>query len=265
MIVDRFKLYERTVVLLSTLFVISVLFDFILMLNITLSLIFVVFLYLYLTESERKSKIFMGFLLAFLIGDIYAVVMGLFHLISSYLGNASSYVELEPYVGNMPFVIAYICLIVYIARDFNFSQLIKRFKYHLLVLVIFNVYAILTLNRMMLEAEFFEMYTLAFLFESIYNSCIILVLSFSLLNYIYYDTEVSFLLLLGSIFVVFSEMVQVAYFFIPPDSEMMQLPYDFISTGRILYITYSLLLIIGFYFIYRYILAEMELKVKLDL
>ncbi len=264
MIIDRFKLYERTIILLSTLFVISVLFDFILMINISLALIFVVFLYLYLTESERKSKAFTGFLLAFLIGNIYDVVERLFYLIDSYLGN-TPYVGFEPYVGNMPFVIAYICLIVYMARDFNFNQLVKRFKYHLLILVIFNAYVILTLNQMMLEAEFFEIYTLAFLFESIYNTCILLVLSFSLLNYIYYDTKVSFLLLLGSVGVVFSEMVQVAYFFIPADSEMVQLSYDSISTERILYITYSLLLITGFYFIYRYILADVKLKVKLDL
>jgi len=264
MIVDRFKLYEGAVILLSSLFVLGVFFDVFLMFDISLGLIFFVFLYLYLTESERKSKAFMGFLWAFFIGQIYAVVMELIHLIDSYFGNAPS-VRHAPYVGNMPFVIAYISLIVHMVRDFNFSQLIKRFKYHLLVLVVFNVYAIITLNRMVLEAEFFNVHTLAFLFESIYNSCILLVLSFSLLNYIYHETKASSLLLLGSMCIVFSEMVQVTYFFIPANIETIELPYDLITIGRILHITYSLLLILGFYFIYRYMLVCIKLKLKLDL
>ncbi len=261
MIVDRFKLYKRAVVLLSILFVISVFLDFTLMLNFFLALIFFVFLYLYYTKSERKSKVFMGFLLAFFIGEMYSFAMRLVHYFIEPYFRGTPYFEFEKYVGNMTYIIAYVCLVVYMAGGFNFNQLIKRFKYHLLVLVVFNVYAIVTLNRMMLEAEFFEAYSLAFLFESIYNSCILLVLSFSLLNYTYHETKASFLLLLGSMCIVFSEMVQVAYFFIPANSEVMELSHYYITTGHILHTIYSLLLIAGFYFIFRYILVRVAIRV----
>ena len=92
---------------------------------------------------------------------------------------------------------------------------------------------------MVLEDESLKVNTLEFLFEGLYNFCILLVLSFSLLYYLYHDSRRGFLLFLASACIVFSEMVQVAYIFIAAD--------------YVLNVIYSLLLIVGFYFIYMHI------------
>jgi len=224
--VDRFKLIKRAVLFLAILFVISVLFGFTLMSTITKAFIFPIFLYLYLSESEVKSKSFIGFLTIFSIAGIYAVIVAL---------NATFYSHL----GSIPYVVAYICLLIYIIKGFDFKELFKRFKYYLLVLVAFNIYVIFILNQMILEDESLKVNTLEFMFEGMYNLCVLLVLSFSLLNYLYHDSKTSFLLFVASVCIVFSEMVQVAYIFI--------------SADYILNVAYSTLLIIGFYFVYMYI------------
>ena len=226
MIVDRFKLIKGAVIFLAALFVISVLLGYTLVSSISKALVFPVFLYLYLTEPGIKSKSFIGFLLVFSLSGIYAVVMAMCSILYSYLTS-------------MPYIIAYICLLVYMIKAFSFRQLVKRFKYYLLVLLVFNAYVIFTLNQMILEDESLKINTLEFFVEGVYNLCVLLVLSFSLLNYLYHDTRTGFLLFLASVCIVFSEMVQVAYIFI--------------SADYILNVTYSLLLIIGFYFIYLYI------------
>ncbi len=231
MIVDRFKLIKGAVIFLAALFVISVLLGYTLISSISKAFVFPIFLYLYLTEPGVKSKSFIGFLLVFSLSGIYAVILSMCSIFYSYLTS-------------MPYIMAYLCLLVYIIKEFNFRQLVKRFKYYLLVLLVFNGYVIFTLNQMILEDDSLKVNTLEFVIEGVYNLCILLVLSFSLLNYLYHDSRTGFLLFLASVCIVFSEMVQVAYIFI--------------SADYILNVIYSLLLIIGFYFIYLYIESKTD-------
>ena len=92
---------------------------------------------------------------------------------------------------------------------------------------------------MILEDPKVETSSLEFVTNVIYNVFIQLVLSLALIHYLYHQTKQSLLLFLASVCIVFSEMVQVAYLFI--------------SSEQILEIIYSMLMGLGFYFLYVYI------------
>ncbi|WP_148256150.1 hypothetical protein [Lacinutrix sp. 5H-3-7-4] len=126
----------------------------------------------------------------------------------------------------------------------SFTVLFQKFKLHIAVLTIFNGYLIYTLNQMILADNSIEVYTFNFLLECLYNVCVLLILSFSLLNYLYHDTRRGLLLFLASVCIVFSEMIQVAYIFV--------------SSVYILNIAYSLLLIVGFFLVYVYITSKIN-------
>ncbi len=224
--VDRFKIVRVAILCLAALFIVGVVLGNTLISSIAKAFIFPIYLYLYLVESERKSKSFTGFLFIFSVAGLYAVVV-------AFRSNIYSH------IGSLPYIAAYMCLLIYMIRSMNFKTLIKRFKYYLIVLMLFSGYIIFTLNSMVLEDESLKVNTLEFVFEGLYNFCILLVLSFSLLYYLYHDSRRGFLLFLASACIVFSEMVQVAYIFIAAD--------------YVLNVIYSLLLIVGFYFIYMHI------------
>ena len=82
--------------------------------------------------------------------------------------------------------------------------------------------------------------------EVFYNLLILLILSKSLLYYLYTETKQALLLFLACVCIVFSEMIQVAYFFITEEI--------FLKIG------YIVLMAIGFGFIYFYTLLEIKSK-----
>ncbi|WAC02048.1 hypothetical protein N7U66_19975 [Lacinutrix neustonica] len=117
------------------------------------------------------------------------------------------------------------------------------------VLIGFNLYTIFFLNQMILSDSAIEIYTLNFFLECTYNVCILLILSISLLNYLYHDSKRGLLLFLASVCIVFSEMVQVAYIFV--------------SADYLLNVVYALLLVTGFYIVYVYIVSKINAYYKI--
>ena len=72
--------------------------------------------------------------------------------------------------------------------------------------------------------------------EVVYNTVVMLLLTITLINYISYDTKKAMNLLIGAICIVFSEVIQVAYFYITGEN--------------ILGIVYSVLYVIAFILFY---------------
>ncbi len=227
--VDEIKIIRAIIYLLISMLTICILLDYSLLANIAKAFIFPVYLYVYLRRHTEKNKYFICFLLGFSLTGIHAVINELDSGVYSC-------------IGSFPIVVAYLSLLFFLVGKLRFRHLVKHFGAYLLVLSIFNVYVIFTLNQMMMEDGYLQS-SWEFIFECVYNISVVLVLSLSLLNYLYDDTKKNLLLFLAITCIAFSEMVQVVYIF---------------SDVRTLKAPYLLLLTIGIYFIYPYMKSKVD-------
>ncbi|MGB6267932.1 MAG: hypothetical protein WBF67_02900 [Olleya sp.] len=223
---NNFNIVTILLCILVILTLIGRLLNFQELFNYSWALIFPVFTYLYYSQKQQINHFFGFFLIGFSIAEFLKLDFIISRVFNYYLSNG--------------FVVAgYISLLIFLIKDFNLKKLIKRLKLQLIVLIAFNAYLIFVLNQMILQDKDIILYTFDFALEVIYNLQILLLLSSSLLHYLYHETKKSLLLFFASVCIVFSEMVQVAYLFI--------------SSEQLLQIAYTLLMGIGFYFLYIYI------------
>ncbi|WP_272022914.1 hypothetical protein [Olleya namhaensis] len=188
--------------------------------------VFPLFAYLYYGLTKEHNHFFGFFLIGFSIVEMLKIVFS---------GNEL----IGVYGANYLIIATYLSLIIFLVKDLDIKKIFKDFKLPMIVLVVFNAYIIYALNEMILEDPKVETSSLEFVTNVIYNVFIQLVLSLALIHYLYHQTKQSLLLFLASVCIVFSEMVQVAYLFI--------------SSEQILEIIYSMLMGLGFYFLYVYI------------
>lgn len=114
-------------------------------------------------------------------------------------------------LGNSLYMLAYIMLIVDICKSLNFNQLIKNFKIHLIVLTGLSVYTVYVLQ--VIVHSYLEL-NYQYFIELIYNIVMLLLLSISLLNYFYRDNRKSLYMFVGSLLMVFSEVMSFAYLYV---------------------------------------------------
>lgn len=212
-------------------FMVGVFFSLDTLSNYSRAFILPFLVYLYLTESENKSRYFAVFLTSCAVGEFLKVFIDFDTL-------------LMPKISNIAYIFGYLNLLAYMAKSINLTKLLSEFKVPIIVLIIFNGYLIFVLNQMILADKTIDVYTLNFLIESTYDICILLVLSFSLINYLYHDSKRSLILFLASVCIVFSEMVKVAYLFV--------------SSNYMINVTYSILIVVGFYLVYVYIVSKIN-------
>jgi len=167
----RLKYIKSAIAFLAILFVIGIVGKFELLSSLSKALIFPLFVWLYLEDSDIKSKLFTGFLLAFSIAEL-----------SSALAIFNDAIFL--YISKTAYIVGFLCLLVHMMNGFNTARLIKKFKPYLIILTLFNGYVIYVINQMVLADNTIEVYTMDFLIECAYNVCILLVLSVSLINYL---------------------------------------------------------------------------------
>lgn len=228
---NKLKIVSTIIVVLCCLFLCGVIFDFYALSNYSRASILPFFVYLYFVESQTKSKYFGGFLIACSVAEILRVFISFDYDIFSKMSS-------------LAYIFGYVNLIIYMLRSMSLNILIEKFKIHMAVLIGFNLYTIFFLNKMILADPELEVYTFNFLIECAYNVCVLLILSLSLLNYLYHDSKRGLLLFLASVCIVFSEMLQVAYVFV--------------SADYFLNVVYALFLVIGFYIVYVYIVAKVN-------
>lgn len=160
---------------------------------------------IYLFFVKRKSKLFLLFLIFYSLSDILSVVIGNIPFDESQL-----LYDFEYYGGNSLYIIAYIFLVMKVAKSLNFIYVLKHLKIHLIVLSILNVYLLYVLHaiidpNLVLKSQFY--------LELTYNVVLLLLLSIALLNYFYKDNKKSLYLFFGALLIVFSEVINVAYIY----------------------------------------------------
>lgn len=180
----------------------------------------------YCLSIKDKSRFFYLFLLAFTIAEILNFISLFMPVVFE---NGTDYFY---YLTNTLYILSYLFLITKVLGDINLKEVIRKFPIHIIVLFILDIFCVVivtdTTKGLLTNAE----YTLEFL----YNTVIMLLLTVTLINYVYREDKKSMNLLIGSIFIVFSEVIQLAYFYI--------------SAINILNVICSFFLVMAFVFFY---------------
>ena len=228
---SKYKTITLTLVILVVISLLGNLFQNNVLSEIAWVLILPTLIFFYTSFKGKKSILFIVFLSGFAISEI----LKLWFITSEVIYYYTSYAFI---------MLAYSSLIILFIKGIKFKKLIKYFKFHLIILVAFNLYILYTLNEMILQDETLEVNTFIFYVEVMYNVLILLMLSTSLMYYLHNLNKQSLLLFLACVCIVFSEMIQVAYVFITAEIFLKMI--------------YSILMAIGFGLIYYYTLIDVK-------
>jgi hypothetical protein len=180
---------------------------------------------LYCNKVKRKRLFFFLFFIAFAFAD----TLNFFSLFIPLRENSIDY---SYYLVNSLYILAYIFLIIQVLKSMDVKEVVKKLPFHIIILLVLDVSSVIVVtNTTQNQLDIYE-YTLEF----VYNAVIMVLLSVALINYIHKDDKKSMNLLLGSIFIVFSEVIQLTYFYV---AEM-----------NVLNVFCSLLLVFAFLFFY---------------
>jgi len=196
--------------------------------NVVRSLILPLLTVLYCMHNRTKNSYFFYFLLAYSISEF----MGLF----IYFAQTSVIVDnIIFYGGNVLYIFAYIFLIVEVLRSMDLKGLFRRFPVHIAILLAMDIYSVIFVTDIAVKSGRLDN-VLAFAIEITYNISIMVLLTITLINYISRDSKKAMNLLVGALCIVFSEVIQVAYFYV--------------SDINLLSVIYSVLLVFAFGFFY---------------
>ncbi|NIK92195.1 hypothetical protein GZ212_08525 [Mangrovimonas sp. CR14] len=204
------------------------------------SFIVPVITFAYLSHPVKKSKYFTRFLVLYTISEL----TGAFE----FLIASDVIYDVYYYVGNLLYFAAYSLLLYDIYRGINLKEVFRTYKAHLIVLSLLNVYIIYTLINIafpmssLVDAPKSNLYKLVLEFGL--NLVVLLLLTFSLIGYLYKDNKKALLLFFGSLSIVFSEVIIIAYYYI--------------SEKNVLNIASTILFTMAFLFYYKYALTPDE-------
>ncbi|MGS2725892.1 hypothetical protein ACU8DI_04740 [Psychroserpens sp. BH13MA-6] len=181
---------------------------------------------LYFVKVKSRSILFALFLLTYGAAEVYNYY--------SYYDYVEDLNTVDPYylIGNLLFILAYIFMIAKVLSIMDFSKALVKFPLQILLLFglgVFVVYMITDISRDELEAKYL------FITELIYNSVVMFLVCLSLVNYMYNDTKKSMNLLIGSILIVFSEVIQVAYYYISDYDNTLSVIYSVFLVGAFVF------------------------------
>tara|TARA_R110000868_G_scaffold150050_8_gene372881 strand:+ start:269 stop:988 length:720 start_codon:yes stop_codon:yes gene_type:complete len=161
---------------------------------------------IYLLFVKKKNTYFLLFLVFYTIGDLFFLLIDFLPVEDTFMVKNMDY-----YVGNSIFIIAYLFLFFKIIKSVCFFHIIKNHKIHLLVLTVLNIYLIYVLQVIVKPNVLLSM---GYYFELIYNIVTLLLLTVALLNYFYRDNKKALYLFLGVLCLVFSEVIDIAFIYI---------------------------------------------------
>ncbi|RED38552.1 hypothetical protein DFQ10_11058 [Winogradskyella eximia] len=190
------------------------------------AIILMLLTWLYASWTKHRSKFFLSFLVTFTIAQVL-------NAISWYTPEVPlDKTDYFYYVINMLYIVAYALLILKTIKQLNLKTIFSELTIPIVVLVVLDVFCV-TLISGTTEGSFsYYQYVL----EYAYNAFVMALLSFALIDYMYRNNSKSMLFLIGTIFIAFSEIIQLAYFYILTDD----------SLGFV----YSFFLVVAFFFLY---------------
>lgn len=190
------------------------------------ALLLAVLTVLYFVRVKHRHFFFILFLLAFAVAEVLNFIGWLVPIVP----NQSF--DFMYYTANSLYILAYSFLTIQILSSLNFVEILKKYPFHLLILIILDVFSVIVVtNTALARLNYYEYFV-----ELVYNAVIMVLLTVALINYLHKNDKKAINLLLGSIFIFFSEVIQLAYFYV--------------SDINVLNVVCSLFLVIAFAFFY---------------
>ncbi|WP_299111109.1 hypothetical protein [uncultured Winogradskyella sp.] len=187
----------------------------------------------YSNKSVYRSKFFTSFLVVFTIAQVLSAIAWFTPKI---MENETDYLY---YITNILFVISYVLLIIKTISQLNLKVVFSELTVPIIVLIVLDVFCVSLISGTT-EGSFSYYQNIL---EYTYNAVVMALLSFALVDYMYRNNSKSMLFLLGTIFMAFSEIIQLAYFYILSDDSLS--------------FVYAFFLVMAFFFLY----AQSQYKV----
>lgn len=180
----------------------------------------------YANKSAFRSKFFISFLVVFSIAQVLSAISWFMPAVAK---TETNYLY---FITNILFVLSYLLLIFKTLRQLNLKVVFSELTVPIIVLIVLDVFCVSLISGTTEGAFSYYQYIL----EYIYNAVVMALLSFALIDYMYRNNSKSMLFLLGTIFIAFSEIIQLAYFYILNDDSLS--------------FVYAFFLVIAFFFLY---------------
>jgi len=190
------------------------------------ALMLVLLTILYCGWTAEKSWHFFWFLVIFTVGHLLSYSGWFMPLLEE------DQLDIHYYGANTLFIVAYVLLIVKVLSAIDVKKVFKELSIPIVILVVLDVFCVIIVT----DATEGKLSAYEYALEFIYNGVIMALLSAALVDYMYRNDNKSMLFLLGSICIVFSEIIQLAYYYI--------------LENRNLGFIYSFFLVVAFVFFY---------------
>lgn len=173
--------------------------------------------YLYYLNTKDNSSYFFKFLAAFSLSELFGG-FGLLYYFFEY-----DWIDNVQYYGaNICSILAYGFLILDVSKNLNIKQILKRFPIHFFVLIALDLYCVFFVSKVSTSSFWFTLdddrtsfvFYLDATLEILYNLSVMLLLTVTVINYLFNDSTKALLLLFGALFIVFTEVIQVAFYYI---------------------------------------------------
>lgn len=225
---QRTKLLLGLIIVLTISFLGFQIFGLLEIATVVRSLILPLVTVYYCLTKRIKKPYFFYFLLLYSISEF----MGIF----THFATQSVLLDnILFYGGNTLYIAAYTCLSISILKSMNLRKILNRFPVHIVILLVLDIYSVVLVSDVAVKSDYLYG-AVDYTIEIIYNIAIMSLLTIALINYISRDSKKAMNLLVGSLCIVFSEVMQVAYFYV--------------TEQNILSIVYSVLLVLAFCFFY---------------
>ncbi|WP_179349735.1 hypothetical protein [Winogradskyella pacifica] len=186
---------------------------------------FILLTVLYVGWTKNKSKLFLMFLVAFTTAQILSFIG--WHR----PGLRDGQTDYLYYIANILSIISYALLILKVFIHLNLKTVFSQLTVPIIILVILDIFCVTLISST--TENSFNLYE--YILEYVYNVVIMLLLSIALINYMYRNNYKSMLFLIGSIFIMFSEIIQLAYFYILKDDNLGYVYSSFLVVAFIFY------------------------------
>jgi len=187
----------------------------------------VLLLLIYILKINKKNLYFLSFLIFYAIGDLFNFI--------TWYANPNQIESLDLiyyYVGNSIYILSYLSLSTRLFMGLDKVLFKKKYILYVLLLLILTAFCVYFISDA--TSDFID--DSSFPMETLYNTVTIGLMCMAFLNYIVHDDSKSVNLMIGSVLIAFSEILELAYFYVA----------EFI----ILHVICSALFVLAFLFFY---------------
>lgn len=168
-------------------------------------------LFLYVIRIKNKHPFFFLFLIFFSISEILNYITWVINL------DLTPEVDYFYYIGNTLYILSYLFLIARITIEMNFKKAFFKFPIQIGLLAILGFFFVYFVS----DTTKKELTNNEYYLELLYNAVVMFLMAIALVNYMYRDDKKSMNLLIGTICIMFSEVIQLAYFYIAADFNLL--------------------------------------------